>query len=93
MLVAGREWPYLQTFFNARSSDPSAIGEVDVATYVSAYAAPGAMRTGFELYRAFDRDAEDNRAALARNGGLTIPVLAVGGASSTSGPLVEEMMR
>jgi hypothetical protein len=49
VLVAGRERPYLQTFFNARSSDPSAIGEVDVATYVSAYAAPGAMRAGFEL--------------------------------------------
>jgi hypothetical protein len=49
MLVAGRERPYPQTFFNARSSDPSATGEVDVAAYVSAYAAPGAMRAGFEL--------------------------------------------
>jgi pimeloyl-ACP methyl ester carboxylesterase len=51
------------------------------------------MRAGFELYRAFDRDTEDNRAALERHGKLTIPVLAVGGASRTSGPLVEEMMR
>ena len=51
------------------------------------------MRAGFEVYGAFDRDAEDNHAALERNGKLTIPVLAVGGATSTSGPLVEEMMR
>jgi pimeloyl-ACP methyl ester carboxylesterase len=50
------------------------------------------MRAGFELYRAFDRDAEDNSDALERNGKLTMPVLAVGGATSTSGPLVEEMM-
>lgn len=93
MLVAGRERQYLQAFFNARCFDPSAISEGDLDIYVSAYAAPGAMRAGFELYRAFDRDAEDNRAVLRRNGKLTIPVLAMGGATSTSGPLVEEMMR
>jgi pimeloyl-ACP methyl ester carboxylesterase len=93
MLVAGRERPYLQAFFNARIFDPSAIPEGDLDVYVAAYAAPGAMRAGFELYRAFDRDAEDNQDALERNGKLTMPVLAVGGAISTSGPLVEEMMR
>ena len=51
-----------------------------------------AVRAGFELYRAFDRNAIDNREALKRNGKLTVPVLAVGGATSTSGPVVEEMM-
>jgi hypothetical protein len=49
MLVTGRERAYLQTFFNARSSDPSAIGESDLEIYVSAYSAPGALRAGFEL--------------------------------------------
>ena len=93
MLVAGRERPYLQAFFNARCFDPSAISEADLEVYVSAYSAPGAMRAGFELYRAFDRDAAHNRAVLRRHGKLTIPVLAMGGAISTSGPLVEEMMR
>ena len=93
MLVAGRERQYLQAFFNARIFDPSAITDADLDAYASAYAAPGAMRAGFEVYRAFDRDAQDNRDALERNGKLTVPVLAVGGATSTSGPLVEEMMR
>jgi pimeloyl-ACP methyl ester carboxylesterase len=93
MLVTGRERAYLQMFFNARSSDPSAISDFDLDVYVSAYSAPGALRAGFEVYRAFDRDAHDNRTALSSNGKLTIPVLAVGGAMSTSGPLVEEMMR
>ena len=92
MLVAGRERQYLQVFL-ARCFDPSAIGDADLDVYVSAFSAPGAMRAGFELYRAFDRDAADNRVALARNGKLTVPVLAVGGEISTSGPLVEEMMR
>jgi pimeloyl-ACP methyl ester carboxylesterase len=93
MLVAGRERQYLQVFFNARIFDPSAITREDFDAYVDAYAAPGAMRAGFEVYRAFDQDAADNRAALERNGMLTAPVLAVGGAISTSGALVEEMMR
>jgi pimeloyl-ACP methyl ester carboxylesterase len=93
MLVTGRERPYLQSFFNARVFDPSAITDNDLEIYVSAYSAPGAMRAGFEVYRAFDQDAQDNRDALKRNGKLTVPVLAVGGAISTSGPLVEEMMQ
>lgn len=90
MLVAGRERQYLQTFFFARSFDPSAI---DLDVFVSAYSAPGAMRAGFELYRAFDQDAEDNRNALRENGKLAIPVLALWGAISNTGPLLEEMMR
>jgi pimeloyl-ACP methyl ester carboxylesterase len=90
MLVAGRERQYVQSFFYARNFDPSAI---DLETYVSAYSAPGAMRAGFELYRAFDRDADDNRETLRRNGKLTIPVLTVAGAISNSGPLLEEMIR
>ena len=93
LLVAGRERQYLQTFFNVRIFDPSAISEGDLDIYVAAYAAPGAMRAGFEVYRAFDQDIADNRDALRRNGKLTMPVLAVGGATSTSGPVVEEMMR
>ncbi len=90
MLVAGREREYLQAFFFARCFDPSVI---DLDTYVSAYSAPGAMRAGFELYRAFERDAEDNREALKRNGKLKIPVLAIWGSISNSGPMLEEMMR
>ncbi|MEV0090841.1 alpha/beta hydrolase [Streptomyces sp. NPDC050738] len=93
MLVAGRERQYLQTFFNVRNSDPSAIGPADLDIYVDAYSAPGAMRAGFELYRAFDQDAEDNRTALKQSGKLTVPVLALGGAVSTSGALLGEMMR
>lgn len=92
LLVAGRERAYLQAFFNARTSDPSAVSAADFEVYVAAYEAPGAMRAGFELYRAFDQDAADNRAALARHGKLTVPVLAVGGMTSNSGALVEEMM-
>lgn len=62
----GRTACPLTAFFNARCSTPWAISEADLEVYASAYAAAGAMRAGFELYRTFDRDAEDNRAALRR---------------------------
>jgi pimeloyl-ACP methyl ester carboxylesterase len=93
MLVAGREGRYLRIFFGARMFDPSAIDEHDQEVYVAAYSSPGGMRAGFEVYRAFDQDCEDNRAILERNGKLTIPVLAMGGEISTSGPIVEAMMQ
>jgi pimeloyl-ACP methyl ester carboxylesterase len=92
MLVTGRERQYLQAFFNARIFDPSAISGNDLDIYASAYSAPGAMRAGFEVYRAFDQDVLDNRDALEKNGKLTVPVLAVYGAISNTGPRVEEMM-
>jgi pimeloyl-ACP methyl ester carboxylesterase len=93
LLVAGRERQYLQYFFTARVFDPSAITHEDLDVYADAYSAPGAMRAGFEVYRAFDQDAADNRALLERNGKLTIPVLALGGMTSTTGPLLGEMAR
>jgi pimeloyl-ACP methyl ester carboxylesterase len=93
MLIAGRERPYLQHFFTARSADPSAVTAEDLDVYVAAYASPGGIRAAMEVYRAFDQDVADNRAALEHDGKLTLPVLAVGGASSTTGRLMEPMMR
>lgn len=93
MLVSGREQAYLQAFFNARIYNPAAISRDDLRHYVTAYKAPGAMRAGFELYRTFDQDAADNRQLLQLHGKLTIPVLAVGGATSTSGSFMETMMQ
>jgi pimeloyl-ACP methyl ester carboxylesterase len=93
MLIAGRERPYLQHFFTTRSVDPSAITAADLDVYVAAYASPGGIRAGLEVYRTFEQDVAENRAALERDGKLTLPVLAVGGAISTTGKLMEPMMR
>jgi pimeloyl-ACP methyl ester carboxylesterase len=93
MLISGREKAYFQSFFNARLYNPAAITDHDLDEYAATYAAPGALRAGLELYRTFDRDIEDNKQFLAEHGKLTIPVLAVGGEASTTGPLMAEMMR
>jgi pimeloyl-ACP methyl ester carboxylesterase len=92
MLVAARERQYLQLFYSARIFDPSAITEADLDLYTTAYSAAGAMRAGFELYRAFDQDAQENRSALARNGKLKIPVLAIFGSISNTSSGVADMM-
>jgi pimeloyl-ACP methyl ester carboxylesterase len=91
LLVTGREREYLAMFFAARVHDPAAFTPEDIDEYVRAYSAPGALRAGFELYRAFPQDVRDNRELMASR--LAMPVLAIGGAHSTSGSHVAEMMR
>ncbi len=92
LLTAGRERPYIQHFYERLGFDQGAIGEADLDRYATAYANAGAMRAGFEVYRAFDRDGADNRAALAKTGKLAMPVLALGGASSFFAPIAEAML-
>ncbi len=91
-LTAGRERLYLQHFYQRLAFDQDAITEADLDLYASQYSAAGAMRAGFEVYRAFDRDAEDNKAMLRKNGRLTMPVLALGGTSSFYLPIAKEML-
>src|SRR5712691_5006248 len=80
-LVAGRERIYLDRFWNEFSADPSRFSEAAREHYAALYALPGAMHAGFAQFAAFDQDAIDNQAFLAK-GKLTMPVLAVGGEKS-----------
>ena len=91
-LTAGRERLYLQHFYERLAFNQGAITEADVDLYASHYSAAGAMRAGFEVYRAFDRDADDNRAALKKHGRLTMPVLALGGTASFYLPIAKAML-
>lgn len=90
-LVAGRERIYLDRFWNEFSADPKRFGEVSREHYAKLYAQPGAMHAGFNQFAAFDQDAIDNKAFVAR-GKLTMPVLAVGGDKSF-GPTMAVVMR
>lgn len=92
MLIAGSEFPYLRSFYVRLSSNPDAISLADVQRYVADYTAPGAMRAGLELYRAFVTDEDDNRRMLSEKGKLKMPVLGLGGTASFFLPLAEEML-
>src|SRR5215472_10169401 len=80
-LVAGRERIYLDRFWNEFSATPSRFSEAARNHYAGLYALPGAMHSGFMQFAAFDQDALDNKAFLAK-GKLAMPVLAVGGEKS-----------
>jgi pimeloyl-ACP methyl ester carboxylesterase len=90
-LVKGRERIYLDRFWNEFSADPKKFDEASRAHYAKLYARPGAMHAGFEQFKAFDQDATDNKAFVAK-GMLAMPVLAVGGEKSF-GPMMATVMR
>ncbi len=90
-LVAGRERIYLDRFWNEFSADPKSFSEAAREHYAQLYAAPGAMHAGFNQFAAFDQDAIDNKAFLAK-GKLAMPVLAIGGEKSF-GPTMAVVMR
>ena len=90
-LVEGRERIYLDRFWNEFSADPKSFSESSREHYAKLYAQPGAMRAGFAQFAAFDQDAIDNKAFLAK-GKLAMPVLAIGGEKSF-GPTMAVVMR
>ena len=90
-LVKGRERIYLDRFWNEFSADPKSFDEASRRHYARLYALPGAMHSGFEQFKAFDQDAIDNKAFLAK-GMLPMPVLAVGGEKSF-GQMMAVVMR
>ncbi|WCS23789.1 alpha/beta hydrolase [Methylobacterium sp. NMS14P] len=93
LLTAGREQLYLERFYQDLAYDTEAIGPDAIQRYVRAFSRPGAMRAGFELYRAFPTDDAHNRAQVERDGKLRLPVLALAGVESTFAPFTEAMMQ
>jgi pimeloyl-ACP methyl ester carboxylesterase len=78
MLIAGHELEYLKWFHNSE------------AVNARAYAMPGALRAGFEYYRAFPNDVKANREFAKRK--LTMPVLGIGG-SGSFGAIIGDHLR
>jgi pimeloyl-ACP methyl ester carboxylesterase len=75
MLITGKEHAYILDFYKKRAHVP--VSDDDIAVYANAYAAPGALRAGFELYRAFPQDEVRFKAFMKRK--LDMPVLALAG--------------
>ncbi|GGF81779.1 epoxide hydrolase [Azorhizobium oxalatiphilum] len=90
-LVEGRERIYLDRFWNEFSADRTRFTEDARQHYAALYAQPGAMHAGFAQFAAFDQDAIDNRAFLAADGRLTMPVLALGGEKSFGAGMAQVM--
>ncbi len=79
-LVAGRERVYLSWFYREFCWQRGAIAQADIDEYLRSYSKPGAMRAGFEYYRALPQDKADNQALYDSGFRLPMPALALGGA-------------
>ncbi len=88
-LVAGRERIYFEHFWNDFAANPKkSVSERDRRFYTKAYAQPGAMRAGFEVFRAFEQDGKDF-AEFAKTK-LTMPMLVLTGEKASSEFLIEQ---
>ena len=88
-LVTGRERIYFEHFWNDFAADPKhSIPEADRQFYARAYAQPGAMRAGFEVFRAFEQDAKDFE-QLAQTK-LTMPMLVLTGEKASGEFLIQQ---
>jgi pimeloyl-ACP methyl ester carboxylesterase len=75
-LIDGKEDIYLNWFYDW-TYNQSAITPEDREEYIKQYSKPGAMRAGFEYYRAVFEDAEQNKEYAKEK--LEIPILTIGG--------------
>lgn len=83
LLVTGREDKYLNYIFKSMAYD---VTKVAAKEYIRAYKQKGAMKAGFEYYRAIPETKKQNEARMQKK--LQIPVLAIGGDKSGKlGPL------
>src|SRR5712671_6977390 len=93
-LTVGRERTYLEWFFMNGCDQANVFSDADIAEYVRTYSQPGAMRAGFNFYRALSQDVADNRATFAAGFKLPMPTLGLGGGGSRGrGDLVVESLR
>jgi pimeloyl-ACP methyl ester carboxylesterase len=88
-LVTGRERIYLEHFWNDFAADPNrSIPERDREFYAKAYAQPGHMAAGFEVFRAFEQDAADFEGYAKTP--LTMPMLVLTGEKASGETLIAQ---
>ena len=88
-LVAGRERIYFEHFWNDFAANPKkSVLERDRRFYAKSYGQPGAMRAGFEVFRAFELDGKDF-AELAKTK-LPMPMLVLTGEKASGEFLIQQ---
>lgn len=92
-LIAGKEREYCKHFFDKLIHNTAGIDDAALDHYALMYSQPGAMRAGLEVYRAFEKDAEENRTWLKENGKLKVPSLLMMGGESMLAKLSETMAK
>jgi pimeloyl-ACP methyl ester carboxylesterase len=79
ILVRHHVADYLNYFFKGLSYNKQALSDAEVQPFIASYSNELTLHAGFELYRTFDQDAQDNKNLLPK---LKMPVLAISGEHS-----------
>ena len=88
-LVNGRERIYFEHFWNDFAANPAhSVSERDRRFYAREYARPGGMRSGFEYFHTFEKDAEDF-ARFAQTP-LAMPMLVLTGEKASGDFLIQQ---
>jgi pimeloyl-ACP methyl ester carboxylesterase len=88
-LVKGRERIYFEHFWNDFAADrKKSVSDADRRFYAKAYAQPGAMTAGFEVFKAFEQDAKDF-ADFAKTR-LKMPMLVLSGEKASGEFLIDQ---
>jgi pimeloyl-ACP methyl ester carboxylesterase len=88
-LVKGRERIYFEHFWNDFAANrKKSVSEADRRFYAEAFAQPGAMKAGFEVFKAFDQDAKDFK-ELAKTM-LKMPMLVLTGERASGDFLIQQ---
>jgi len=89
-LTLGREAFYYADFLTKMDAGAGGITDHEIRITVDAYSDPERARAGFNWYRAFAQDAEDNRQFMETP--LTMPVLGLNAGRLAPFPYVVQMM-
>ncbi|ORY10661.1 Alpha/Beta hydrolase protein [Clohesyomyces aquaticus] len=92
-LIAGREEIYIKHFFDKQLYNTGAITQEDLDCYVLAYSQPGAIRAGLNVYRALEKDSQENRDWVAKHGKCGVPALGLAGKQFLVAPHMEKMLK
>jgi pimeloyl-ACP methyl ester carboxylesterase len=88
-LVKGRERTYFEHFWNDFAADKTkSVSEADRKFYAAEYAQPDHMRAGFEVFRAFEKDAAEF--AEYSKTTLTMPMLVLTGERASGEVLIKQ---
>jgi pimeloyl-ACP methyl ester carboxylesterase len=78
-LTQGNERLFLDQFWSGFTYNPRGFEETDIQEFLRTYTAAGAMRAGFNYYRAFESDGAANKAWFDAGNKLEMPVFWLGG--------------
>jgi len=89
-LIQGKEQAYLRHFFTTLTYHPDTFSEEEISLYTEPFLLPGGLKAGFEYYRSILK--EDQRIKTLLTQPIEIPILALGGASSTNDLLYQSLV-